>query len=211
MKYLYPLLFSILFLCFSCNNTKEVQEVSNNIDSLKISSDHIVSSIGEILIPKAKKAVSEWKEYRDVDDFILKYYSISTTEALEYAEELSTLMQLMKDSVRVEKLKELSVTARFNVLHNEALRLSDMATISSISNEEIKEEVFKIVEVFSALNSKINTIYKAEELQNSLEIDTETPIELIEKPMSYERKKIDKPKISRKKLDKKLIPPKKME
>lgn len=211
MKYLYPLLFSILFLSFSCNRTKTVQKVSINNDSLKISSDRIISTIGEILIPKAKEALSEWKEYKDVDDFILKYYSISTTEALDYAEELSGLMQLMKDSVRVEKLKGLSVTARFNVLHNEALRLADMATISSISNEEIKEEVFKIIEVYSALNSKINTIYKAVELQNALEIDTETPIELIEKPKGYVRKKIDKPKKSRKKLDKKLIPPKKME
>ena len=211
MKYLYSLLLSILFLVFSCNRAKDVQEVSKTIDSLKIDSDRIVSTIGEILIPKAKKAVSEWKEYIDVDDFMLKYYSISTTEAIDYAEELSGLLQLMKDSVRVEKLKGLNVTARFNVLHNEALRLSDMATISSISNEEIKEEVFKIVEIYSALNSKINTIYKAEELQNALEIDTETPIDLIEKPAVYERKGVEKMMKSKKELDKKLTHPRKIE
>jgi hypothetical protein len=211
MKYLYSLLLIILFLNLSCNRTKTAQETSKNIDSLKISADRIVSTIAEILIPKAKKAVSEWKEYRDVDDFMLKYYSISTTEALDNAKELSDLVQLMRDTVRIEKLKGLNVTARFNVLHNEALRLADMATISSISNEEVKEAVFKIVEVYSAVNSKINTIYKAEELQNSLEIDTETPIETNEKLMISERKKLDKLKKPRKKLDKKLISPKKME
>jgi hypothetical protein len=211
MKYLFSLLLIILFLNLSCNRTKTAQETSKNIDSLKISVDHIVSTIGEILIPKAKKVVSEWKEYKDVDDFMLKYYSISTTEALDNAKELSDLVQLMKDSVRIEKLKGLNVTARFNVLHNEALRLADMATISSISNEEVKEEVFKIVEVYSAVNSKINTIYKAEELQNSLEVDTETPIETNEKLMISERNKPDKLKKPRKKLEKKLISPKKME
>ena len=211
MKYLYSFLLSILFLVFSCNRTKDVQEVSKTIDSLIIDSDHIVSTIGEILIPKAKEAVSEWKEYLDVDDFMLKYYSISTTEAIDYAEELSGLLQLMKDSVRVEKLKGLNVTARFNVLQNEALRLADMATISSISNEEIKEEVFKIVEIYSALNSKINTIYKAEELQKSLEIDTETSIDLIEKPVVFKKKRIEKSKKSKTNLDKKLITPKKIE
>jgi len=192
MKYLYSLLLIILFLSFSCNRTKTVQEVSKNSDSLKISSNRIVSTIGEILIPKAKKAVSEWKEYNDVDEFIIKYYNISNAEALNSADELSELVQLMKDTVRVEKLKELNITARFNVLHNEALRLADMATIPSISNKEVKEEVLKIVEIFSAVNSKINTIYKAEELQKLLEVDTETPIDIVKKKERFQRRKPSK-------------------
>ena len=187
MKYLYSLLLIILLLSFSCNRAKTVQEVSKNSDSLKISSDRIISTIGETLIPKAKKAVSEWKEYNDVDEFLLKYYNISNSEALNYAEELSDLVQLMKDTVRVEKLKELNITARFNVLYNESLRLADMSTIPSITDEEVKEEVLKIVGVFSAVNQKINTIYKAEELQNLLEVDTETPIEVDKKKKPFKR------------------------
>tara|TARA_R110001583_G_scaffold83631_3_gene220702 strand:+ start:8704 stop:9243 length:540 start_codon:yes stop_codon:yes gene_type:complete len=165
-----------------------VQEVSKNSDSLKISSNRIISTIGETLIPKAKKAVLEWKEYNDVDEFILKYYNISNSEALNNAEELAELVQLMKDTVRVEALKELNITARFNVLHNEALRLADMATIPSITNEEVKEEVLKIVGVFSAVNSKINTIYKAEELQNLLEVDTEKPLKIDKIKKPFKRK-----------------------
>ncbi|WP_457618374.1 hypothetical protein, partial [Lutibacter sp.] len=87
----------------------------------------------------------------------------------------------MKDSIRIEKLKQPSVIARLNVLENEALRLADMATIHSISNEEVKNEVEKIVEIYSAVNSKINTIYKVAAIQKSLEVDTETPIEVKEK------------------------------
>ena len=86
----------------------------------------------------------------------------------------------MKDTIRVDKLNELSVVARFNVLHNETLRLADMATISTIKKEEVKEEVGRILELYAALNSKINTIYKAEDVQNSIEIDTEIPVNLEE-------------------------------
>lgn len=178
MKYFYPFILIILFFSFSCNRTKNAQEISENSDSIKISSNRIVNTIGETLTPVAKKAVSEWKEYQEVDDFIIKFYNISNGEALDYAEDLSGLIKAMKDTVRVEKLKELNITARFNVLHNEVLRLADMATIPSITEEEVKEEVSKILELYSAVNSKINTIYKAEELQKALEVDTETPIEI---------------------------------
>lgn len=191
MKYFFSLLLIILFFTISCNRSKNIQEVSEITDTLKINSTTIVSTLGETLIPSAKKAVLEWKEYHNVDEFIIKYYNISTTEALDYAEELSDLVKIMKDTIRVDKLKDKSVVARINVLHNEALRLNDMSTISTISNEEIKQEVANIVEIYSALNSKINTIYKAEELQNSLEIDTETPIELIEEPSIHQEFKSD--------------------
>ncbi|WP_456376946.1 hypothetical protein [Lutibacter sp.] len=209
MKYLYSFLLIILFLNISCNRAKNIQEVSENSDSLKIKTNRIVGTIGEILIPTAKKALSDWKEYKNVDEFMLKYYNISNAEALDYAEELSGLVQLMKDSIKIEKLKGLDVMARFNVLHNETLRLADMANIPSITNEEVKEEVVKIIEIYAAVNSKINTIYKAEALQNSLDVDTETPIEINEKPIIYRREnpnrrtkplreRIDKPTISSK-------------
>jgi len=183
MKQLYSLLFIFLFLAISCNRSKSIQEVSENTDTLKVDTNRIVSVVEETLIPSAKKAVADWREYKDVDEFIIKYYNISNTEALNNAEELVGLIQLMKDTVRVEMLKELNIKARFNVLHNEALRLQDMALISSITDDEVSEEVKKIIELYSALNSKINTIYKADQLQKSLEIDTETPIEIIKEEL----------------------------
>jgi hypothetical protein len=148
---------------------------------MNIISDRIVNRIGETLIPSAKRALETWNEYNDVDDFIIKYYNISIMEALLNAQELSDLVKLMRDTIRVENLDKLNVIARFNVLHNETLRLADMANIPSIKDEEVNEEVTRILEVFSAVNSKINTIYKASALQNSLEVDTEVPVEIEEK------------------------------
>jgi len=156
-----------------------VKEVVNSQDSL-IVEDRISKQLGETLMPSAKLDLQQWNEYNNVDDFILKFYSTSSLEALSNAQELADLVKLMKDTIRVDKIDELSVIARFNVLYNETLRLADMAKISSIKKEEVKEEVGKILDLYSALNSKINTIYKAEEVQKSIEVDTEKPINLEE-------------------------------
>ena len=177
MRYLYSFLLIILFFSFSCNKTKKIEEVTEVLDTLVVEdTDRIINNTSETLIPEAKRNLKDWKEYQKLDQFMLKYYNVSNLEALNNAEELSGLVKNMIDTIRVEKLTALNVVARFNVLHNETLRLSDMATIRSISKEEVKEEVKKIIDLYSAVNSKINTIYEAEDLQSSLDVDTEAPI-----------------------------------
>ena len=179
MKYLYPFLFLIILISFSCN-PKKTEANQSVIDSLAINSNRITNTISETLIPEAKKDFENWQEYNDVDELLISYYNISVSEALSKSEELADLVKLMKDSIRIEAVDKLNVIARFNVLHNEALRLADMATISSITDEEVDEEVGKIISVFASVNAKINTIYKALNLQKALEVDTETPIEIEE-------------------------------
>ncbi|HEY9169675.1 MAG TPA: hypothetical protein VIN72_09325 [Lutibacter sp.] len=187
MKYIIPFLLIILLIGFSCNKTKGAQEVSEQADSLKLDANRIENKIGEMLIPEAKVVLDNWKEYQLVDELILKYYSITTLEALSNADELSRLVKMMKDSLKIEQLKKPNIIARINVLENETLRLADMATIPSITKEEVKEEVGNIVALYSAFNSKINTIYQSESIQNMLEVDTEVPINIEEttKPPPY--------------------------
>jgi hypothetical protein len=182
MKYLFYLLVIILVGTISCSKNKIKTQVISKQDSLKILNTRIEVPLGEILIPSAKKIVTNWREYNDVDDFITQFYNISTSEALSNAKELSDLVILMKDSIRVKDLKIPSVIARINVLENETLRLADMSTISSIKDTEVKEEVTSILTVYSALNSKINTLYKASAIQKALEVDTEKPVKEIKKP-----------------------------
>ncbi|MFB9272402.1 MULTISPECIES: hypothetical protein [Flavobacteriaceae] len=193
MKYLYSFLLLILFLSFSCNKTKKLEEVVEVADTLVVEdTDRIINNTSETLIPAAKRSLKDWKEYQKLDQFMLKYYNVSNLEALNNAKELSGLVKNMIDTIRVEKLTELNVVARFNVLHNETLRLADMATIRSISKEEVKEEVKKIIDLYSAVNSKINTIYEAEDLQSSLEVDTEEPIndfDVLKKKLESKRKR----------------------
>ena len=180
MKYIIPFLLIILLTGFSCNKTKVLHEVSEKADSLKLDANRIENRIGETLIPEAKVVLDNWKEYQLVDEMLLKYYSISTLEALSNADELSRLVKMMKDSIKIDNLKKPNIIARINVLENETLRLSDMAAIPSISKEEVKEEVSNILAIYSAMNSKINTIYQSESLQNMLEVDTEVPVNIQE-------------------------------
>lgn len=177
MKYLYPFLFLILLISFSCNSKKT--EANNAvIDSLSVHSNRITNTISETLIASAKKDFENWKEFKDVDELLLTYYNIPVSEALSKSEELSGLVELMKDTIRVATVDKLNVIARFNVLHNETLRLADMATISSVTDEEVSEEVAQIISVYASVIAKINTIYKAEDLQKALEVDTEIPVEI---------------------------------
>ena len=180
MKYLYSFLLVILLFGISCTRSKKVEEVAQNKDSLVVESDKISNHLVETLIPSAKADLEKWKEYERVDEFMLRFYSVSSLEALSNAKELADLVGAMKDSIRIRKLDEPSTLARFGVLHNETLRLADMAQIPSIKKEEVKMTVTKILQLYSALNSKINTIYKSEDVQNSLEIDTEIPVEIDE-------------------------------
>ena len=106
MKTIYPVLFLILLLTFSCTGGKRTQANENTIDSLVINSERITNSLGEMLSPDAKEELSAWKEYNDVDEFVIAYYNISVTEALNNADELEGLVKLMKDSIRIESLKK---------------------------------------------------------------------------------------------------------
>ena len=180
MKYLYSFLLVIVFLTISCNRNKNIEKVTEVVDTLKVDEDRIVNSIGETLIPNARLNLKDWKEYNNLDEFMIKYYNVSKLEALNNSKELSDLVKYMIDTIRVDKLDKINVIARFNVLHNETLRLADMASIPSITKDDVKEEVKKILDLYSAVNSKINTIYKADELQNALDVDTEVPIEFKE-------------------------------
>ncbi|WP_386810216.1 hypothetical protein [Lutibacter holmesii] len=159
---------------------------------MAVDSNRISNTISETLIPSARKDFESWKEYNDVDELITEYYNISVSQALGRSRELEDLVKLMKDTIRVDAIDKLNVNARFNVLHNETLRLVDMATIPSITNEEVSEEVGQIIEVYASVNAKINTIYKARDLQEALEIDTEVPVEIIEEeePVTKVKKRI---------------------
>ncbi|MBP9600878.1 MAG: hypothetical protein KBE41_05190, partial [Lutibacter sp.] len=107
-----------LLLVVSCGKTDKTEEVAQTKDSVVVKESKISNSIGETLIPSAKLDIDKWKEYEEVDKFMLKFYSVSKLEALCNAQELADLVKLMKDSIRVRKLDEPSTISRINVLYN---------------------------------------------------------------------------------------------
>lgn len=169
---------SIFLLVISCGDNDKKMDSSGVKDSIVSNDEKIQSKINITLSKASRDAVKDWSEFEEVDDFMLNYYSISKSDALSLSAELNDLVTLMRDSVRVETLNVPTIQARLNVLQNETLRLMDMSTINSITYEEVSQEVYSILEVYDSFLSRINTIYKAEELQKALEFDTETPVEV---------------------------------
>ena len=135
------------------------------LDSIPKNDQKDIRSIGETLAPDAKKKVKDWPEYQQLDELLINFYSISNNEALNLSKELSLTTQQLKDSIKIDRFKEPDISIRINVLHNNALRLNDMASITSINPIEVKDEIQKILDAFSALNAKINNITNQEKLE----------------------------------------------
>ena len=161
------ILLSLIALFVSCTKTisKKNDEISR--DSLIGNTDKVNFQITK-LNSKAIKLVETWDEYQNIDELLKQYQNINANLALLNAKELAVLTKQLKDSIRVERLKIPSVKIRLNVLHNETLRLADMSTIPSITEEEVVIENSNILNAYSALNLKINNIVNQENLNEEL-------------------------------------------
>ena len=164
-KFLY-----FLIIIISITSCKKSDFTKNNdkaitLDTIYKNDQAAIRSIGETLTPDASKKVKDWLEYQQLDELLTNFYSISNNEALNLSKELSITTQQLKDSIKIDRFKESDISIRINVLHNNALRLNDMASISSINPTEVKDEIQKILDAFSALNAKVNNITNQEKLE----------------------------------------------
>lgn len=159
--------FIFLLLCYSCNNKKkevlDAEAIDQEIQStIKANNDIIVLNV------KATDLVKTWPEYQNFNDLIGQYQEITVSEALLNSVELSVLAKQLKDSIRVEKLNIPEVKIRLNVLYSETLRLADMSSIPTITQESVAEETNNMVDAFSALNLKINNMNRQDELNEEI-------------------------------------------
>jgi len=166
LKNLFFILFVVLF--FSCKKATTADEILTVNDSIQTNSIVPKSS----LVPLTRESqleVENWEEYQKLNDFLAQYKNITMRDALFNAKDLANLAQQLKDSIRIEKFKIPSVKIRLNVLHNETLRLADMAEIKTISEQEVIEENENILNAFSALNLKINNLISQENLNSDVD------------------------------------------
>ena len=163
------IIFFTLLLLFACNQKKEevnTDAVSTN-DSLKSEFSNI-KSISETLSPEAKAKTVNWEDYHQLDRLLTDFYTISPKEALNLSKELATTTTRLKDSLPIEEFKRPDVMIRINVLNNYALRLADMASIPSITDTEVDQEIQHLLDSYSALNAKINNIAHQEKIEREL-------------------------------------------
>ncbi len=145
-----------LFLFFvSCDSPEQTAQQAVEKPESSIAKKH-----EPILVvnQKFESKVENWKEYEALNDFIQSFTSITPNEALNNSRELNGLVKSLNDSIKPVFLEIPAFNARTNLLQNETLRLNDMSSISAIKAEEVNLQVEKILEAFSSVNSKINTL-----------------------------------------------------
>lgn len=159
--------FMIMVVLHSCKNKQkeDMQEYSSQFETgSMIKSDKSIVALNL----KSKELVASWPEYQKFADFVGQYQEIALSDALLNSAELSEMAKQLKDSIRVESLKIPSIKMRLNVLHSETMRLADMATIPTISEDAVVTENNNVIQAFSALNLKINTINSMEKLNDEI-------------------------------------------
>ena len=160
----------ILSLLVSCKNREIQQNQKLKMPELSIVKKHLtIVSLENV----SKKEMIDWKEYNSLNDFLKRFSSISPNEAINNAVELTKLVKVLKDSIRPKVLKTPSFKTRIYVLENEALRLKDMTLINvkaKLTADEINKQVSKILNAYSATNSKINTVYSQLEVEKQLKL-----------------------------------------
>ena len=166
MKYIYLL---VLFVfTFSCQNNEEKNAEKKPKALMSIAKMHTAT---ENVLSSYLKEVKDWNELQDIDSFFVKFRKITPNEALSNAIELKDLIKRLKDSVKPEKFKIPSLTARINILYNEALRLADLTRIGAIKAQEVNIQVDKTMAAFSNINTKINSILAKIRFENEIDID----------------------------------------
>lgn len=159
--------FLIMLSLASCKKKDEqrVEEYPTSSERLNtIKSDKPIIKLNA----KSEELVAPWGEYHKFDDLISQYQEIPMSNALLNSKELEELARQLKDSVRIERLDIPAIKMRLNVLHSETMRLADMATIPTITEEAVTEENNNVIEAFSALNLKINNMSSVEKLNEEI-------------------------------------------
>ena len=211
MKYYIALITFAAF--FSCVKKQE-QTTTSDITKPLLSVVNEYSS-AEKVSPVFNKDIEDWEELKAVDLFLGRFKKVSANEVLSNALELKGLVKSLKDSIKPTWFDDDSFTARINILYNETLRLADMTTIPAIKANEVHQQTEKIINAFSAVNAKVNTILSKKRFEDEIGVDItfvgldSTKIDSVTKK-SIHKELQPKPVLNRKSIPKKTSFPQKV-
>ena len=163
MKFIYYCVF--IFLISSCNDTTPTAtKVVEKPEASRVKKHNQVSKIQS----KFEMDIDSWIEYENLAIFLQQYTAISPNDALNNSRELNDITKSIIDSVQPQFLETAAFKARLNLLYNETLRLYDMSSIPAIKATEVNHQVANILNAFSSVNFKINTILTQSELEKNI-------------------------------------------
>jgi len=154
---------------------KNVNETQLEAASTKNDSLTKTYSQSVYLTDIARKEIKEWSQYEEFENIISQYYNTTPSKAMLLSKDLSDIIVRIKDSIKIDKINRPDVTARFNILNNEALRLNDMSTINTITTEETIEKIENIVYAYESIISKINQVYLLNANEESVDVKFSVP------------------------------------
>lgn len=169
MKYFFT--FLILFSIVSCDKKQDKTNQEQDVKTL-------FSVVNEFSSVKKVKTIysndiEDWEELKTVDNFLERFQKVSPKEVLSNALELEGLVKSLNDSVKPPLFDNPSFKSRINIFYNETLRLSDMTNIPSIRADEVNLQTEKIIDAFSAVNSKVNSILSKKRFEDAIHIDVD--------------------------------------
>jgi len=148
----------------SCNKEVEKTEVNQSeISALRAVVEH---SVSEVVSNDFQMQIADWNELNVLKNFLDRFIKASPKEVLSNSLELRDLIKLLKESKKSILFQNPSFETRVNILYNESLRLADMNTIPAITANEVNTQVDKILDAFSAVNAKINTIFSKKKFED---------------------------------------------
>ena len=163
MKFIYYCVF--ILLISSCNDTTTTAtKVVDKPEASRVKKHNQVSKIQS----KFEMDIDSWIEYENLAIFLQQYTAISPNDALNNSRELNDITKSIIDSVQPQFLGTTAFKARLNLLYNETLRLYDMSSIPAIKATEVNHQVANILNAFSSVNFKINTILTQSELEKNI-------------------------------------------
>lgn len=163
MKFFYCCVF--ILLISSCNDTTTTAtKVIDKPEASRVKKHNQVSEIQS----RFEMDIDSWIEYENLAIFLQQYTAISPNDALNNSRELNDITKSIIDSVQPQFLGTAAFKARLNLLYNETLRLYDMSSIPAIKAAEVNHQVANILNAFSSVNFKINTILTQSELEKNI-------------------------------------------
>lgn len=167
------ILIAISILLIGCK--KSVNETQ--IDANTSKNDSLTKTFTQsvYLTDLARNDIKNWNHYEEFEKIISQFYQTTPSKATLLSKDLSEIIIRIKDSIKIEKLNRSDVIARFNILNNEALRLNDMGSISTITTEETIEKIENIVYAYESIISKINQVYLLNANEESVDVRFSAP------------------------------------
>lgn len=167
------ILIAISILLIGCKKSVNETQIETNISKNDSLTKTFTQSV--YLTDLARNDIKNWNHYEEFEKIISQFYQTTPSKATLLSKDLSEIIIRIKDSIKIEKLNRSDVIARFNILNNEALRLNDMGSISTITTEETIEKIENIVYAYESIISKINQVYLLNANEESVDVRFSAP------------------------------------